>query len=268
MRDFTIKSYVLLLNTFKAQGYAFQTFAEFMTAPAHKVIILRHDVDKLPGHSLVMAKTEHELGIHGSYYFRSVSESWDEKIISEIASLGHEIGYHYENMSTFHGGHEMAFTDFKMVLARLRQLAPVKTICMHGSPTSKWDSRDLWEKFDYHTLGIIGEPYFDIDFNQVFYLTDTGRRWDGYKVSVRDKIPQHQQRWETEGWVFRSTRHILNSFQSAKSNNPLPGQIMLTLHPQRWNSSFVPWLKELIMQKSKNIIKRLIVKKNANCKLP
>ena len=26
------------------------------------------------------------------------------------------------------------------------------------------------------------------DFNKVFYLTDTGRRWDGHKVSVRDKV--------------------------------------------------------------------------------
>ena len=37
-------------------------------------------------------------------------------------------------------------------------------------------------------FGIIAEPCFDIDFNDVFYLTDTGRRWDGSDVSVRDKV--------------------------------------------------------------------------------
>ena len=36
--------------------------------------------------------------------------------------------------------------------------------------------------------GIIAEPYFDLDFDEVFYLTDTGRRWDGDDVSVRDKV--------------------------------------------------------------------------------
>ncbi|MCX6266812.1 MAG: hypothetical protein NTW16_05570 [Bacteroidetes bacterium] len=42
-------------------------------------------------------------GIRGSYYFRVVPESYDETIIREIALLGHEIGYHYEDL-TLAGG--------------------------------------------------------------------------------------------------------------------------------------------------------------------
>lgn len=61
------------------------------------------------------------------------------------------------------------------------------SICMHGSPMSPYDSRDLWKQYNYKDFGIIGKPYFDIDFSKVLYLTDTGRRWDGEKVSVRDK---------------------------------------------------------------------------------
>lgn len=52
---------------------------------------------------------------------------------------------------------------------------------------SRWDSRLLWKYYDYHDFGIIGEPYFDVDFNEVFYLTDTGRRRDGDSVNIRDK---------------------------------------------------------------------------------
>ena len=63
-------------------------------------------------------------------------------------------------------------------------LSPVKTICMHGSPLSKWDNRDLWKRYNYRDYGIIAEPYFDVDFDEVFYITDTGRRWDGDKVSI------------------------------------------------------------------------------------
>src|SRR5690625_2901666 len=61
---------------------------------------------------------------------------------------------------------------------------------MHGSPLSRYDNRDLWKSYSYRDYGIIAEPYFDMDFSRVLYLTDTGRRWDGDKVSVRDRAPQ------------------------------------------------------------------------------
>ncbi|MCX5718405.1 MAG: hypothetical protein NT055_00310, partial [Nitrospirae bacterium] len=82
---------------------------------------------------------------------------------------------------------EIGIESFANNLGKLRKIIPVKTICMHGSPMSRWDSRLLWKYYDYHDFGIVGEPYFDIDFDEVLYLTDTGRRWDGRLVSVRDK---------------------------------------------------------------------------------
>lgn len=229
-----------------------------------KIIVLRHDVDKLPKNSLATATLEKEIGIKGSYFFRAFPESWDERIIKAISAMGHEIGYHYENLSKISEERgvrseaqlfELAFDDFKQNLEKLRELAPVSTICMHGSPGSKWDSRDLWKNYDYKSLGIIGEPYFDIDFSTVFYLTDTGRRWDGYKVSVRDKIPQHQDRWEKEGLVFHTTQDIIN----AANERRLPQQIMMTVHPQRWTDNAGPWMKELLWQCIKNQVKRAVI---------
>ena len=32
----------------------------------------------------------------------------------------------------------------------------------------------IWDKYDYKKLGIIGEPSFDIDWNEFAYFTDTG----------------------------------------------------------------------------------------------
>jgi len=188
MSDFTLHKYIQLLETLIEQKYQFQTFHEFLTDPASKSIVLRHDVDKRPQNSLEMAKIENEYGLKGVYNFRAVPVSWDEKIIKEISALGHEIGYHYENLTVCKGDYEKAFEDFKHNLEKLRGLVPVSTITMHGSPKSKYDSRDLWEKFSYKELEIIGEPYVDIDFSKVLYLTDTGRRWDGHKVSIRDRV--------------------------------------------------------------------------------
>ncbi len=59
---------------------------------------------------------------------------------------------------------------------------------MHGSPLSKFDNKKIWEKYDYRDYGIIADPSFDIDYNEVFYITDTGRSWNNSKASVRDKV--------------------------------------------------------------------------------
>ena len=40
--------------------------------------------------------------------------------------------------------------DFRFYLDKFRNIYPVKTICMHGSPLSKYDNRLLWEKYDYY----------------------------------------------------------------------------------------------------------------------
>ena len=105
---------------------------------------------------------------------------------------------------------------------------------------------------------IENEPYLDTDFSQVFYLTDTGRRWDGYKVSVRDKIPLYQDLWAQQGLCFHSTDDIIEGLRTRK----LPKQLMITVHPQRWNPVGAAWCKELILQNAKNIVKRFIIKQS------
>ena len=251
--DFTIKIYIQLIRTVLNSNYSFQTFSDFIEEPKAKSIILRHDVDKLPENSLKFAMIQNELTIKGSYYFRAVPQSWNENIIKEIADLGHEVGYHYENLDTCKGDINKAWDDFRYNLDKLRKLVEVKTICMHGSPRSKFDNKDIWKKYDYRSLDLIGEPYYDVDFDKVFYLTDTGRRWDGWKSSVRDKVPQ-QEEWINKGLVFHSTHDIINAI----NKNKLPNCVMFTMHPQRWHPINLRWLKEVILQNLKNQIKRIM----------
>ena len=99
MKDFTIKKYTQLLEALQSWGFFFMSFEHFIQNPKDRFILLRNDVDRLPANSLQTAKIEHELGINGTYYFRSVPESYDERIIKQIAHLGHGVGYHYENLS-------------------------------------------------------------------------------------------------------------------------------------------------------------------------
>lgn len=60
--DFTLKTYKHLLTTLQAHGCTFQTFQQFLRHPAPKVVILRHDIYKMPANALKMATIEHSLG--------------------------------------------------------------------------------------------------------------------------------------------------------------------------------------------------------------
>lgn len=271
--DFTLNTYRQLLASLQKQEFIFQPFEDFMKNPADKAVILRHDVDKMAENALQTALIEHSMDIRGTYFFRAVKASWDEEIMQKIVDLGHELAYHYEDLAICRGDLKKAIQHFEEQLQRLRMMYPTRTICMHGSPLSKFDNRDLWKHYNYRDYGVIGEPYFDLDFKKVLYLTDTGRRWDGTKVNVRDKSmaretdlaaqpgpgmsnpPGTKTSKAKAGFRFRHTKDIIR----AAENDQLPPQMMITIHPQRWTDKPFSWLKELVWQNMKNLGKRILV---------
>lgn len=323
-RDFTVSAYVRLLDSFREAGYAFQPLCDFIRSPQEKVVILRHDVDRYPLNSLRTALAENKMDITGTYFFRCRGGKSEEEIIKQISQMGHEAGYHYEDLSKakgerrkVKGGRPLkncpvgnfreetgcrggfirrwgrggsdkteeelvgaAFESFSSNLAKLRKIVPVHNICMHGSPTSRFDSRLLWKYYDYRDLGVEAEPYFDICFEDILYLTDTGRRWNGASVSLRDRNsglalrePEYFAGWKVKplagslmnmtdsakefqaGYRFRSTNDIVFALESGE----MPQKIMITFHPQRWSDKIIPWAEELLLQNIKNPIKYFIV---------
>lgn len=260
MADFFYSNYYSLLNAFLKRDYSASHFKNFLNY-SKDGIILRHDVDLLPQNALKMSEMEHSLGIEGTYYFRIVPESYNIEIMERIQNLGHEIGYHYEDVDLVEKHFksisrkftreeliDTAYESFCKNLAIFRNNFDIKTICMHGSPRAKYDNKIIWEKYKYRDLGIIGEPYFDIDFNEFAYFTDTGRRWNGNAVSVRDKVNSKYD------FNFKSTLDIIDNIDK------LPPKVMFTIHPQRWHDSFFPWTKELVSQNIKNIAKAFLVR--------
>ena len=293
-RDFTVTAYVRLLDSLEGAGYTFQPLSDFIRSPGGKVVILRHDVDRYPLNSLRTAQAEHGMGIGGTYFFRCKRGRFEEGIIRHINRLGHEIGYHYEDFSKLKVKSQksglfriydeaelasIAFQSFRENLKKLRKIVPVSNICMHGSPTSRFDSRFLWKYYDYRELAVTAEPYFDICFEDVLYLTDTGRRWDGASVSVRDRNTgltvrdrNYFKEWKVQPrdgslmnmtplagefqkrYSYRSTYEIVSALKSGE----IPQKIMITFHPQRWNDKILPWAEELLFQNIKNPIKYFI----------
>ncbi len=249
--DFTCQAYAELVKTLASAGYACTTYLDYILHPEDfgKVAILRHDVDNRPQNAMAFALIESDIGVRSSYYFRAVPKSYDKEVVCRIEALGHEIGYHYEDLSLVGGDRSAAIGLFKKNLELFRTVSEVKTICMHGSPLSKWDNREMWQGYDYREFGIIGEPYLDIDYNEVFYLTDTGRKWNNIHSSVRDKVSSRFN------LTFDSTFQVIDKIQRSQ----FPDKAMINTHPQRWSDNIADWSMELIAQNAKNVIKRFLV---------
>ncbi|MDD4108444.1 MAG: hypothetical protein PHH93_06980 [Prolixibacteraceae bacterium] len=257
--DFTIEVYRQLLKTLQSAGYKFFTFASWCEGEAEgvdKYIILRHDIDKYPEHALRIAHVESAMKIKSSYYWLTRKPLYHPVIIKKIAAMGHEIGYHYRDWVDAKGQGERALELFQMNLAKMQALTEIKTIAMDGCPWSKYNNRDMWQQYDYHSFGIIGEPYFDIfgagdkeAVPDIFYLTDTGRLWNGDRFSVRDKVSVNRIQ------DYRTTHQLVEVILEGK----LPHKIMITTHPQRWSDDYLEWLSEYVMQGCKNMVKWILV---------
>jgi hypothetical protein len=258
MPDFTLSVFRSLLLAFRAQGYALQTLSGYLTNPAKRTVILLHNVDRRKNSALDTAHIEATLGIKGTYYFRMGPQSFDPDVVRRIAAMGHEIGYLYEDLAAARGDHQQAIATFKKNLAYLRQLVPVSTMNSCRSPFSRFNNHDLWKHYHYRDFNIIGEPCQDVDPSQLLCMNDAGRKWN---VDFRDKglgIRDEQEHVLKTDWqqqlIYRSTADLIQ----AVSKKKLPHQVMLTIHPHRWNDRFFPWMEEWVLQRFKNPVRLIL----------
>lgn len=248
--DFTYAVYNSLLFSLCQTKYTMKRIIDFKDITESRCLFLRHDVDRWPNNALLMAELESNLGINATYYFRTIPSVFNEVIIKKIHDLGHEIGYHYEDLAVFNGDFTAAYLSFQNNLDRIRKICPVQTICAHGSPLSKWDSKLLWERFDYHESDIIADVGFDFDYNDVFYITDNGRAWNKSSASVRDKVVSRYN------IPIKDTYHLIELVKQGQ----LPDKVMINAHPDTFFEFGLKWLGNYALIESKNIVKKFIVK--------
>ena len=255
--DFTFTTYTELLKTLKANGYSFITAKQYFKGSLpNKFVILRNDVEKHYLNALRFSEIQSSLNIDASYFFRINKKYYKPDIINLITANGNELGYHYDDLVACKGNYEQAIKRFQKNITELRKYSDLSTISMEGAPLSKFANKLLWEKYNFKDYGINADISADIDFEKIFYLTETGRRWNGYKVSVRDKVVEQQNKWNEQGYNYRSTFDIIKAVE----NNTFPDKVLMTFHPQRWNDKLLPWLYELIFQNIKNSIKWALIK--------
>ncbi|HXH20257.1 MAG TPA: hypothetical protein VNJ07_14365 [Chitinophagales bacterium] len=251
MRDFTLEAYSNYLSAIKKAGFEFKVFREFIVRQneENKCCLVRHDVDRKPLNALRMAKLEYALGVKATYYFRNRRAAFIPEILQQIEALGHEVGYHYENLADTKGNYSRALNDFEENLKLFRKYVKVDTISMHGSPLKPFDNRNLWRTKENHFLlrerfSLLGEVYLDIDYTDIAYITDTGRNWRG-KNNVRDKtnskIPV----------AFANGVELLNYLETRPAS-----KLVFQVHPERWSNNFLEWQIQYFKDHLANLAKQ------------
>ena len=253
MIDFTLKSYAEYVIMIKNHFEQILTFEEYFSwnKDLHKFCVIRHDVDRKLENALNMASLEHTLGIRSTYFFRTKKRVFDKKIIRKIARMGHEIGYHYESLADAKGNYNLALQDFSNNLNKLKKIVRVSTVCMHGKPFSPYDSRDLWRKDDNHDLlrnvfNIHGEVYLDINYNDITYISDTGRNWQSDRFNVRDKVNSSVN-------LNLTCKEDLVRYLKNPHNN-----LVFLVHPERWNEGFCEYSFQFLKDQLINAAKKFL----------
>ncbi|TFZ03831.1 hypothetical protein [Ramlibacter humi] len=248
MRDFTLEQYAVLVDFLRGQVGPLCSVLQWNRNRPECGVLVRHDVDRKPANALAMARLEAARGMFTTYYFRVVGSAWDEDVIRKVAALGHEVGYHYEDLTLARGDFGRAHELFSGHLARLRRLAPVLTVTMHGSPLSPHNNIDMWNQGHRADYGLEADAFLDVDYAGMPYFTDTGRSWGGGAANLRDKPASAGAPPQ-----IRTSAELMAYVTGAR-----PVRLALSAHPERWANDPIDWCAQLAKDTGINAVKRVL----------
>ncbi len=241
--DFTLNKYIKLCKSITSSKYIAVPLSEYLKEPKytdHHIIIMRHDIDQNCRYALDLARVEHEYNIKASYYFRITKATYIADILDEIASYGHEIGYHYETVDKCKGNVEMAKSLFKKELTSFRSRYEIKTVCAHGNPLTKFDNKDIWKNLNFQDFGLLGEAFLSLDYSRFAYFSDSGRTWlnnRSQKMPGKDSVETAFKEIQP-----KSTNDVIKIIGEGK----LPNICILT-HPERWNKDLTAFTRRYLI---------------------
>lgn len=249
MRDFTLDMYRQLCLALVEAGYRSRPigdYAEDADPDGRPRVYLRHDIDRAPKTALGTARVERDLGLTATYFFRLVSGAFVPEVVAGVRDLGMEVGYHYECLDRAAGDTSRALEICRDDLEKLRAIAPVRSMAMHGNPLTKYDNRDMWKQHDYREFGIEVAAYFTIDYTKVRYYSDTGRNWDESKGKMYDLVDSGQATRLT------TTRSLIEHLKTDRRDT------CILTHPNRWTNGLVSWSYNAAFDYAALIAKRLL----------
>jgi hypothetical protein len=248
--EFSTASYADLLDAVLEADYTCLPVREYLGRDSlpERFVVLRHDVDRKPGNAERIARLEAERGVSSTYYYRTSTFTPDR--VDTVESLGHEVGYHYEDYVHADGDLGIAHSLFANNLRVFRRDCDVDTVCMHGNPLSPHDNREMWtapEAPAFDEYDLLGEAYLSMDFADVAYYSDTGRTWRDGPLKIKD----HAMDGGRKAVPADTTTDLAALFRGG-----MVDRACVLAHPERWADS----LPELVAARSKdravNLVKR------------
>ncbi len=236
-----------MLKKLKDSGYRLMHVENYYEGLGAPTVFIRHDVDRMPGRALDMARAEREIGALSTYYFRCDDNArFPIEHIEMIKELGHQIGYHYEVFSRANGDSEKALELFGKELAELRKYADIKTCAAHGAPLSEISNMSGGQLIKVRDFELLGEVYLDIDYQKVLYMSDSGGIF-GSPYNLRDWSNGKNLRTPTKPLDLPKILHP----------DKEPYAIM-GCHPERWPKSIPGYLQAELMDMGVVAAKRII----------
>ncbi|NMC45015.1 MAG: hypothetical protein GYA46_13935 [candidate division Zixibacteria bacterium] len=276
---FTYESYRRLLETIGRSGYAIYGIEDILAAraagtiPDGTYVAIRHDVDYFPDRAKAIAEIEAERRISTTYYIRRRFFDTDIDMVRTIAGLGHQVGYHYEEVDTHQKAPNLqvgrdALGFFIGSLLDIDRLGfHIRSICAHGNPMTDVDNRQVvhllrdpevldhlaftYDRDEIRTKIIerlIGDASIDItgrDFD--LYIPDTGRF--NPRFNLKDRID------DCAIAGLRSLDDLDRLLQDGAHR-----RIYMNMHPDRWSGDPVTWLFDWSLDTVKNLLKAVLGK--------
>lgn len=249
-RDFTDGAYADLLATADDANHAFLTVREYLARDdlPERFLVLRHDVDRKPANALRFARLEASLGVASSFYVRAGDGGFDGRVVATIESLGHEVGYHYEDVDRTEGDRAEARESFAENLAGLRRHATVDTVSMHGNPLTPYDNRAMWDApDDLSSFDLLGGAYLSMDFGDVTYFSDAGRTWRDGALKVKDP-PRCVRQKTVQATTTRDLAMLIGTHRVERA--------CVLSHPSRWADSYGQYVTAAATDRLVNVGKR------------
>jgi len=174
--NFTLKHYEEICNIIAKSQYKICFFND-CSSDYRNILILRHDVDQSLDQSIKIAKIENKYNIKSTFFiwlrspFYNIFEKKYSDIIYEIASLGHQIGLHFDE-SSYIINSEVDFNKFIEKEINLIQTyfnINIFAVSMHRP--SKWILDNNIQLDNYINT------YSKIYFKDFKYISDSKRQW-------------------------------------------------------------------------------------------
>ena len=227
---------------------------------SQKFLILKHDVETNVKKALKMAKIESKYGHKGSFYVQAylLEKKKNIKMLKEIASLGHEVSYHYDVMDSCKGNINKAVMEFEKNRHLFEENSfDVTTVCQHGNPIV--ERKGYTSNRDFFRNPKVKSMYSDIfdimvDFKnkigvEYMYFSDAGRHFQMiYDPLFNDVVDS-----EDKNIMYDDLDNLICSVDLLSNN------CIISTHPHRWcESSMIYMLKLKIFTFLKKTAKKLV----------